>query len=90
MLKSDNGLYINIHEAALVNYPAMHLNLDAETYLMSAHLTPDKNGEQGIHSDWKCNAVAYDYCERRCPRYTGFQPDSEFEMSLVKSRILHG
>lgn len=47
MLKSDNGLYINIHEAALVNYPAMHLNLDAETYLMSAHLTPDKNGNKG-------------------------------------------
>ena len=47
MMKSDNGLYINIHEAALVNYPAMHLNLDAETYLMSAHLTPDKNGNKG-------------------------------------------
>lgn len=47
MLKSDDGLYINIHEAALVNYPAMHLNLDAETFLMSAHLTPDKNGVKG-------------------------------------------
>lgn len=47
MLKSDNGLYINIHEAALVNYPAMHLDLDAETFLMSAHLTPDKNGNKG-------------------------------------------
>ena len=47
MLKSDNGLYINIHEAALVNYPAMHLNLYEETYLMSAHLTPDKNGNKG-------------------------------------------
>lgn len=32
MLKSDDGLYINIHEAALVNYPAMHLNLDAKTF----------------------------------------------------------
>lgn len=47
MLKSDDGLYINIHEAALVNYPAMHLNLDARTFLMSAHLTPDKNGKRG-------------------------------------------
>ncbi len=37
MLKSDDGLYINIHEAALVNYPAMHLNLDAQTFLMSSH-----------------------------------------------------
>ena len=48
MLKSDDGLYINIHEAALVNYPAMHLNLDAETFLMSSHLTPDKNGMRGF------------------------------------------
>lgn len=47
MLKSDDGLYINIHEAALVNYPAMHLNLDASTFLMSSHLTPDKNGVKG-------------------------------------------
>ena len=47
MLKSDDGLYINIHEAALVNYPAMHLNLDAKTFLMSSHLTPDKNGTKG-------------------------------------------
>lgn len=47
MLKSDDGLYINIHEAALVNYPAMHLNLDAQTFLMSSHLTPDKNGTKG-------------------------------------------
>lgn len=47
MLKSDDGLYINIHEAALVNYPAMHLNLDASTFMMSSHLTPDKNGIKG-------------------------------------------
>lgn len=47
MLKSDDGLYINIHEAALVNYPAMHLNLDASTFMMSSHLTPDKNGVKG-------------------------------------------
>ena len=47
MLKSDDGLYINIHEAALVNYPAMHLNLDAQTFLMSSHPTPDKNGTKG-------------------------------------------
>lgn len=47
MLKSDDGLYINIHEAALVNYPAMHLNVDPASFLMSAHLTPDKNGMKG-------------------------------------------
>ncbi len=48
MLKSDDGLYINIHEAALVNYPAMHLNLDPKSFLMSSHLTPDKNGLKGF------------------------------------------
>lgn len=48
MLKSDNGLYINIHEAALVNYPAMCLNLDDKNFVMSSHLTPDKNGNKGF------------------------------------------
>jgi hypothetical protein len=47
MLKSDDGLYINIHEAALVNYPAMALNLNDKTFCLSAHLTPDKNGNKG-------------------------------------------
>ena len=48
MLKSDDGLYINIHEAALVNYPAMCLNLDEKNFVMSSHLTPDKNGNKGF------------------------------------------
>lgn len=65
MLKSDDGLYINIHEAALVNYPAMHLNLDAKTFLMSSHLTPDKNGAKGYiqtgsTSPWRTIVVSDD------------------------------
>lgn len=65
MLKSDDGLYINIHEAALVNYPAMHLNLDAQTFLMSSHLTPDKNGtkgyiQTGTTSPWRTIIVSDD------------------------------
>ena len=48
MLKSDDGLYINIHEAALVNYPAMHLNLDDKNMVLSSHLTPDRNGAKGF------------------------------------------
>ncbi len=47
MMKSADGLYINIHEAALVNYPAMHLNVDADALKMSAHLTPDAVGNKG-------------------------------------------
>jgi glucan 1,4-alpha-glucosidase len=46
MMKSDDGLYINIHEAALINYPAMHLNVDPKTYKMSSHLTPDAVGNK--------------------------------------------
>ncbi len=44
-MKSDDGLYINIHEAALVNFPAMHLELDDSTMVFSAHLTPDTSGD---------------------------------------------
>lgn len=47
MMKSADGLYINIHEAALIDYPAMHLNLDDKAFLLSSHLTPDKNGTKG-------------------------------------------
>ena len=47
MLKSSDGLYINLHEAALVNYPAMMLNVSATKHQLSAHLVPDKNGVKG-------------------------------------------
>ncbi|MES2389603.1 MAG: glycoside hydrolase family 97 protein [Bacteroidota bacterium] len=47
MLKSRDGLYINIHEAALVNYSCMHLNLDDKTYVMESVLTPDAVGDKG-------------------------------------------
>lgn len=47
MMKTDDGLYINIHEAALINYPAMSLNVDAKTFKMSSHLTPDAVGNKG-------------------------------------------
>ena len=47
MMKTADGLYINIHEAALINYPAMSLNVDATTFKMSSHLTPDAVGNNG-------------------------------------------
>ncbi|BDD11896.1 glucan 1,4-alpha-glucosidase SusB (plasmid) [Fulvitalea axinellae] len=47
MLKTDAGLYINLHEAALVEYPAMHLNLDDETMVFESFLTPDARGDKG-------------------------------------------
>jgi len=45
-LKTDDGKYINIHEAALVNYPAMHLNLNDTTFVFTSHLTPDQRGDK--------------------------------------------
>ncbi|MFD2514743.1 glycoside hydrolase family 97 protein [Pontibacter locisalis] len=47
MMKTADGLYINIHEAALVNYPAMHLNVDPKNFRLSSHLTPDAVGNKG-------------------------------------------
>ena len=47
MLKTDDGLYINLHEAALVNYGAMHLNLNDKTFVFQSWITPDANGAKG-------------------------------------------
>lgn len=47
MMKSDDGLYINIHEAALVDYACMHLNLDDENMVFESWLTPDAIGDKG-------------------------------------------
>ncbi len=48
MLKTGDGLYINIHEAALVNYPSMQLHVDRETYKLSANLVPDALGDKAF------------------------------------------
>lgn len=46
-LKTDDGLYINLHEAALINYGAMHLDFDEETLTFRSWVTPDANGSKG-------------------------------------------
>ncbi|MCU1267817.1 MAG: alpha-glucosidase [Acidobacteria bacterium] len=46
MMKTSDGLYINIHEAALVNYPAMDLSVDRQTFRLSSHLVPDAIGNK--------------------------------------------
>lgn len=43
----DHILWLNIHEAALVNYSCMHLNLDDKSYIFRSHLTPDIDGTKG-------------------------------------------
>ncbi len=64
-LKTDDGLYINLHEAALVDYPAMHLNLDEATLTFTSWLTPDAQGYKGrlqtpCQSPWRTIMVSDD------------------------------
>ena len=47
MMKTDEGLYINIHEAALVNYPSMQLHVDRNNFSLSGSLVPDALGNKG-------------------------------------------
>lgn len=65
MLKSADGLYINIHEAALVGFPAMLLNVDDKSFSLTSHLTPDKLGKKGyfqapVLSPWRTIIVSDD------------------------------
>ncbi len=69
MMKSpDGGMYINIHEAALVDYAAMSLDVDTASYGLSAHLTPDKNGiaaylQLPFNTPWRTVIVADNACD---------------------------
>ena len=47
MMKTADGLYINLHEAALINYSCMHLNLDDKNMIFESWLTPDAKGDKG-------------------------------------------
>ncbi|MES2578457.1 MAG: glycoside hydrolase family 97 protein [Bacteroidota bacterium] len=65
MLKTADGLYINLHEAALINYSCMHLNLDDATMVFESWLTPDAKGDKGYmqapnHSPWRTIIVSDD------------------------------
>ncbi len=65
MLKTADGLYINLHEAALIDYACMHLNLDDKNMIFESWLTPDVNGDKGNiqtpgHSPWRTIIVSDD------------------------------
>ncbi len=65
MLKTDDGLYINLHEAALIDYSCMHLNLDDKNMVFESWLTPDSQGDKGYmqtpcHSPWRTIIVSDD------------------------------
>jgi len=54
MMKTADGLYINIHEAALVGFPAMQLHVDNSTYNLTANLVPDAVGNKAyVHAPFK-------------------------------------
>ena len=64
-MKTDDGLYINIHEAALVNYCCMHLNLDDKNMVFESWLTPDAQGVKAYvqtpdHTPWRTVMVSDD------------------------------
>jgi hypothetical protein len=63
MMKSKDGLYINIHEAALVDYSCMSLNLDDSNMILESWLTPDAIGDKGYlqaptQSPWRTIVVS--------------------------------
>ena len=65
MMKTADGLYINIHEAALIDYSCMHLNLDDKNMIFESWLTPDAIGDKGYllaptTSPWRTVMVSDD------------------------------
>ena len=64
-LKTDDGVYLNIHEAACIDYSTMHLNLNDTTLVFKSWLTPDNNGKKGFlqtpqNSPWRTVMVTDD------------------------------
>ena len=75
LLKTDNGLYINLHEAALIDYSCMHLNLDDKNMVFQSWLTPDAKGDKGYmqtpcHTPWRTIIVTDDARDMLASRMT--------------------
>jgi alpha-glucosidase len=65
MMKTADNIYINLHEAALIDYSCMHLNLDDKNMVFESWLTPDAQGNKGYmqaptHSPWRTIIVSDD------------------------------
>jgi glucan 1,4-alpha-glucosidase len=91
MMKSDDGLYINLHEAALINYSCMHLNLDDKTNVFESWLTPDAVGDKGYMqtpstSPWRTVIVSDDAREVLASKmiYNLNEPSKIKETSWIK------
>lgn len=65
LMKTKEGLFINLHEAALINYSCMHLNLDDKNMIFESWLTPDQFGDKGLmqaphNTPWRTIIVSDD------------------------------
>ena len=64
-LKTDDGIYLNIHEAGTIDYPTMHLNLNDTTMTFHSWLTPDNQGRKGymqtpVNTPWRSVIITDD------------------------------
>lgn len=91
MLKTSEGIYINLHEAALVDYACMHLNLDDKNFVFNAWLTPDANGTKGHlqtpgKSPWRTIIVSDDARKILASRmtYNLNEPSKIADVSWIK------
>ena len=65
MMKTADGIYLNLHEAALINYACMHLNLNDKNFVFESWLTPDSHGDKGkmqapCNTPWRTIIVSDD------------------------------
>ncbi|MBD5190110.1 MAG: glycoside hydrolase family 97 protein [Bacteroidales bacterium] len=65
LMKTDDGVYVNIHEAALIGYPAMLLDVDTDKHDMKSHLVPDRLGvsaylQMPFNTPWRTLIVSDD------------------------------
>jgi len=75
LMKTNDGLYINLHEAALIDYSCMHLNLDDKNMVFETWLTPDAIGNKGYmqtpcHTPWRTIVVTDDARDMLASRMT--------------------
>lgn len=73
LMKTSDGIYINIHEAALVDYSCMHLNLDDKNLIFESWLTPDATGNKAYmqtpcKTPWRTIMVIDDACKMLASR----------------------
>ena len=75
LMKTAEGLYLNLHEAALIDYSCMHLNLDDKNMVFESWLTPDAKGDKGYmqtpcQSPWRTIVASDDAREMLASRMT--------------------